>query len=258
MCSGFIATQLPYTEIRSIVAGDEIMKYMGSKRLLAKHILPIILKDRQEGQWYVEPFCGGCNTLSEVTGNRIGADSHYYLIYLWQSVAQLKWLPPQTINNQEYDWIKRNLNSDPALSGYVGFTHTFGSQWMRGWAKNTRGDDYSKQAYNSALKQFPKLRGVIFKHCSYENLKIPEKSIIYCDPPYSGTEKYRKMNFNHGQFWEQAHNWVFDGHKVFVSEYNAPSDWVCVWSKEVNCNVNNKTTDPSKPIEKLFVHRSQI
>ena len=37
------------------------MKYMGSKNRIAKYILPIILKDRKEGQWYVEPFVGGAN-----------------------------------------------------------------------------------------------------------------------------------------------------------------------------------------------------
>lgn len=35
------------------------MKYMGSKSRIAKYILPIILKDRKDGQYYVEPFCGG-------------------------------------------------------------------------------------------------------------------------------------------------------------------------------------------------------
>jgi len=35
------------------------MKYMGSKKRHAKELLPIILKDRQPGQWYVEPFVGG-------------------------------------------------------------------------------------------------------------------------------------------------------------------------------------------------------
>ena len=35
------------------------MKYLGSKNKIAKYILPIILKDRTEGQYYVEPFMGG-------------------------------------------------------------------------------------------------------------------------------------------------------------------------------------------------------
>ena len=51
------------------------MKYMGSKRRVAKEILPIILKDRQLNQWYVEPFVGGGNLIENVSGHCIGADN---------------------------------------------------------------------------------------------------------------------------------------------------------------------------------------
>lgn len=44
------------------------MKYMGSKWRIAKHILPIILEGRNDGQYYVEPFCGGCNMIDKVQG----------------------------------------------------------------------------------------------------------------------------------------------------------------------------------------------
>ena len=43
------------------------MKYMGSKARIAKHILPIILKDRKPNQWYSEPFTGGANLIDKVT-----------------------------------------------------------------------------------------------------------------------------------------------------------------------------------------------
>ena len=32
------------------------MKYSGSKLRLSRHVLPIILADREPGQYYVEPF----------------------------------------------------------------------------------------------------------------------------------------------------------------------------------------------------------
>ena len=35
------------------------MQYLGGKTRIAKEILPIILADRKEGQYFVEPFCGG-------------------------------------------------------------------------------------------------------------------------------------------------------------------------------------------------------
>jgi len=42
------------------------MKYMGSKNRIANEILPIILKDRIENQYYIEPFCGGLGTFDKV------------------------------------------------------------------------------------------------------------------------------------------------------------------------------------------------
>ena len=240
------------------------MQYMGGKSRIAKHILPIILKDRQEGQWYVEPFCGGCNTLSEVTGNRIGADSHYYLMQLWQAVS-LGWLPPEAISLDLYNTlrlhVKKDLPTTNPLYGYVGFQCSFGGKWFGGYVSYESQDRIGRtrkdlMGYLNALKQFPRLKDVIFKHCSYEDLKIPGISIIYCDPPYEGTTGYSKGGFNHDHFWEQCSNWVFDGHKVFVSEYNAPSDWVCVWSKAQKTGFNLGKAKPS--IEKLFAHRSQL
>lgn len=71
------------------------MKYMGSKNRIAKHILPIILQDRKDGQWYVEPFVGGANMIDKVEGNRIGNDIHSYLIALHKAI-QLGWKPPIT------------------------------------------------------------------------------------------------------------------------------------------------------------------
>jgi DNA adenine methylase len=40
-----------------------------------------------------------------------------------------------------------------------------------------------------------------------------------------------------------------EGHKVFVSEYNAPSDFKCVWRQELTNNLNLK-----KAVEKLFTY----
>ena len=44
---------------------------MESKARFHREMLPIILKDRKEEQWYIEPFVGDMNMICEVTGNRI-------------------------------------------------------------------------------------------------------------------------------------------------------------------------------------------
>lgn len=63
------------------------MQYLGGKTRIAKEILPIILADRKEGQYFVEPFCGGCNVTANVSGNRIANDYNEYLIAMFRGAG---------------------------------------------------------------------------------------------------------------------------------------------------------------------------
>ncbi len=231
---------------------------MGGKFRLRKYILPIILKDRKEGQWYVEPFCGGCNTLSEVEGPRIGADLHPYLINLWQHVAK-GWLPPEKLSEDEYNELKARAKQgdvDDPLIGYAGFVMSFGAKWFGGYARdNPKIRDFAGEGYNSALRQFPKLKDVPFFELGYNELLIPNSSIIYCDPPYENTTGYKTGSFNHNGFWDWCREKSSQGHKVFISEYNAPDDFVCIWEKQRKPDLGLGKVSPV--VEKLFVHRWQ-
>ena len=104
------------------------------------------------------------------------------------------------------------------------------------------------------MKQAPTLAGVKFIAAPFDRLKIPPRSLIYCDPPYAGTTDY-KTKFDHSVFWQWCREKVKEGHTVFVSEYNAPADFVCVWSKNITKNLH--TGPGRKTTEKLFVCVSQ-
>jgi len=209
------------------------MKYMGSKARHAKEMLPIILKDRKEGQWYVEPFVGGCNMIDKVDGNRIASDSNEYIAAMWGAMVNDNWIPPDKITEEEYNKIKQNKDNAPKeLVGFTGVAVTFGSTWFGTYARNKRGTNYALEGRANLLKQVQLLKGVVFHSVSYENLNIPPNSIIYCDPPYKGTAKY-KDDFNHDKFYEWCRQKHKEGHKVFVSEYEMPDDFICVWSKQV-------------------------
>ena len=73
-----------------------------------------------------------------------------------------------------------------------------------------------------------------------------------CDPPYQGTTGYKTGAFDHGKFF----NWCRDQAKknvVFVSEYNAPDDFECVWQGEVKTNfASQRKTATHNAVEKLF------
>jgi DNA adenine methylase len=228
------------------------MKYMGSKSRHAKEILPIILADRKQGQWYVEPFVGGANVIDKVDGKRIGADSNEYLIALLVAL-QDGWLPPTEVSVEQYKHIRDNKGDYPKeLVGYVGFPCSYGARFFEGYCRGNKKDgeprDYIMEAWRNVTKQ--ELTGIKFIHSSYLQLDIPADSVIYCDPPYAGTKQYRDK-FNHDQFWQWCRDKVAEGHQVFVSEYNAPYDFICVWEKTVNSSLT-ANTGSKKATEKLF------
>ena len=119
---------------------------MGSKARIAKYILPIILKDRKEGQWYVEPFVGGANMIDKVTGNRIGADVNPYLISILQHCEQQKSHQlADRISEEEYNHVKNNKELYQMHDvAHCGFNATFGAKWFGGYARPRKNTGYDR------------------------------------------------------------------------------------------------------------------
>ena len=225
---------------------------MGSKARIAKHILPIILNDRKDGQWYVEPFVGGANMIDKVDGNRIGSDINSCLISALNLIkTNPKSLPKSSDEyTREMYLIAKDKHELTPLECLAMFAYSFSGKFKGGYAKGRQHEDFQRAARNSAIKQSPLLEGVSLVHSSYSDLDIPPQSIIYCDPPYAGTTKY-KDDFNHDEFWQWCRDKSAEGHHVFISEYNAPDDFECVWQKEIQSGLNTNST--KKGIEKLFL-----
>ena len=233
------------------------MKYMGSKARIAKYILPIILKDRKEGQCYVEPFVGGANMIDKVKGWRIGADSNEHLIYALNLIKETPHsLPKDTTEYTRDMYLAAKDKEDLSpLECLAMFAYSFSGKFKGGYAKGHPREDFQRAARNNAIKQSPNLQGVDLLSCGYSDLDIPKQSIIYCDPPYAGTTKY-KDEFDHDKFWRWCRDMSKLGHQVFISEYNAPDDFECVWSQEVKSSLsaNGKSGGNKKSVEKLFIY----
>lgn len=229
------------------------MRYMGSKNKIAKHLLPILERARGDRYW-VEPFCGGCNLLDKVQGPRIANDSNKYLIALWQEL-QRGYVPPNIVTKEMYREIRLHKNEYPDyLVGFVGFLCSFGGKWFGGYAADSKGNNYAERGSRVMVKQSKKLKDVIFSCGRYENMLIPDNSLIYCDPPYAGTTKYKDA-FDHVAFWKWCDEKVKEGHTVFVSEYNAPQDWKCVLEIE-HKTILDKNSQYVR-IEKLFTKEAK-
>lgn len=230
------------------------MVYVGSKRRVAKHLLPIILAGRRPGQVYVEPFVGGCNMIDKVDGPRIGADANPYLIALWQAIVS-GWVPPtEFLTREQWQEIKENKEKfPPELVGFVGFGCSFGGKWFGGYAFDSAGTNRSAQSSRSCVKQAASLVGVTFVCSSYDQLAIPRNSIVYCDPPYSGDtsrSSYFGKDFDHRTFWEWVRAKTQEGHRVFVSEYAAPEDFQCVAEVPFRTVMDRNRSVPR--VERLF------
>ena len=225
------------------------MQYLGSKKRIAKHILPIILKSRNENQPYIEPFAGGMNMIDKVDGIRIANDNNYYLIELFKALQQ-GWTPPDNITKEEYMDIKDNKdNYPPQLVAFVGFLCSFGGKWFGGYAKNKIGTNYCQSGKKVLLKQIKSLMDVQLLNQSYDQIEYPPESLIYCDPPYYQTTEY-KDKFDSCRFYEWVKTMTNEGHTIYFSEYSAPEEFRLVWSMEVKTNLNRN--QPTKRIENLY------
>lgn len=127
---------------------------MGSKNRHAKQLLSLILKDRKDDQWYVEPFVGGFNMIDKVEGKRIANDSNFYLIELYKAI-QNGWEPPSEISENEYQDIRNKKENYPAyLVGFVGFGCSYSGKWFGGYARGKTSKGEPRNYCNESKKIF--------------------------------------------------------------------------------------------------------
>jgi len=236
---------------------NRYMKYMGSKNRIAKELLAIILKDRLPEQYYVEPMVGGANVIDKVTGNRIGSDKNKYLIALWKGLQenrdQLNTIPKNIYDEARTEFNNStNIKYDDFEIGWIGFMASFNGRFFDGgYNGNYTKRNYTKESIDNISKQLNDIVGIEFIHGDYDQLIIPDNSIIYCDIPYENTKQYStSANFDYSKFWQWCRVMSQSGHSVFISEYVAPSDFQCIWSKSITNSMNTSKT--TKPVEKLF------
>ena len=239
------------------------MVYMGSKSKYTKYIVPILQKeiDKQGANTYIECFVGGANVIDKIKcQNRIGYDRSDTLIALL-NLAEKDFSRVLKDGNRELwdkgkGYVKDGIMPEDMSLADIGAMEFFASfsngGFPRGYAKNTDGRNYFKEAYRNMEAQAPQLKGITFECQNYDELIIPKGAVIYLDPPYAGTKPYGykcqgRMDYTH--FW----NWVREISKdnyVFISEQSAPDDFEPIWTLEVKRTTNKENN--FKATEHLF------
>lgn len=235
------------------------MKYMGSKRKIRKEIIDVMMSYRLNNEPFIDMFCGGCHVVEMVDGIRIANDKNRYLIAMWEGLLEDR-KRPYIIDKELYSRARceynngTNIEFDDFLIGWIGFMGSYNGRFFDGGysGHDVNGRDYISENIRNTESQIHNLRGVMFNSLDYSELMLYKPCIIYCDIPYRDTKQYSiSKDFDYDKFY----SWCFAmrdfGHIVFVSEYNMPDGFECVWSKEVTNSLN--TTKTYKPIEKLYI-----
>lgn len=235
------------------------MKYVGSKNRLSKYIVPIIQKNITDvTKGYLEPFVGGANIIDKVICNKkIGCDINKYLISLLRITRDRPEIIPDTIDEETYYKVRDNKDTyDDWYVGLVGFCSTYGSKWFGGYARGMKNDgitprNMSNEAIRNLKKQSKNLKGIVFKNLSYLDIPEIKNYVIYCDPPYKETTRYKDC-INYNQFYDWCRK-MSKNNIVIVSEYSMPKDFVCIWEHKHRTTL--KIDKHEERIEKLFILR---
>ena len=238
------------------------MKYVGSKNRFSKELAPIIQGYITENTiGYLEPFVGGANMIDKIQcNNKIGCDIHEELIELLKYAQNNYVNLPDTITEEEYYKVKNNKSNYPKwYVGLVGFCATFGSKYFGGYARAYKNDgvtlrDMPNEAIRNLKKQSPNLKNIKFYNCNF--LDLPKDKIkgyvIYCDPPYRNTTKYKTDDFPYEKFYDWCRELSKDN-IVLISEYDMPKDFKCIWVKETKIGLDSNRIKLDSRTEKLFI-----
>ena len=230
------------------------MRYMGSKNRIAKHTLPIMLEhaEKQNLTTWVEPFVGGGNMIDKVPDyfRRKGYDLNPHVIMALRDIRDRAESLPEECSEEYYKSLRGTEAA--SITSWLRFVCAFGGDFEHGFAKDSVGGNYAAIGKRNALKQSPKLQGVSLGNKCYSKIRVAN-AVVYCDPPYQNTSGYKTGAFDHEAFFDWCRVMANDN-LVFVSEYNAPNDFIELWAGECLTNfASNRKTATHRAVEKLFL-----
>lgn len=199
--------------------------------------------------------CGGANMIDKVPDSfeRIGYDLNPHTIAALIAIRDMVGDLPDSVSEEEYKALKDSIPQP--ISSWIRFVCSFGGKFENGYARESGSDDETFCGYGkrNAKKQSPKIQGVVFQCMSYQDVDVTG-ALIYCDSPYQGATGYKTGAFDHDAFFDWCRKMKEKGNVVFVSEYNAPNDFTCVWQGEVKTNfASSRSGATHNAVEKLFL-----
>ena len=90
----------------------------------------------------------------------------------------------------------------------------------------------------------------------YQDVPIHENSVIYCDIPYKGTNRYagKGADFDHDRFYEWA---LQQTQPIFISSYDMPKEDFKVIAEWSRIDTLSATNNSLRVTERIFIPRTQ-
>jgi DNA adenine methylase len=234
------------------------MAYLGGKSKSADHIITILNSSEFDGMDYIEPFCGYCHILRRIANKSsyTASDNNDLLITLLTHNQQKRDDHPH-ITPDEYSILRRNPHKSKLRAAYAAFCYSYNGKYFGGYVHKYKNRNYAdeRKKYYNLLHDNSTFKKTKFSFTDYSIYKNVKNKVIYCDPPYQSTTEYHTL-FNSNKFWDDMRK-LSKNNYVFISEYSAPSDFVCITSKEKYNSLSGRGAT-RKRIEKLFIHSSKI
>lgn len=211
------------------------MRYVGGKSRTAAAISREILSrvDADRRSVYIEPFMGGGAVFERLAPSfrlAFGGDTSPDLVMMWDAVVHDDWEPPEVVTETDYQVLRFSPAS--AMRGFVGFGGSFGGKFFGGYARggvNSYGEprNHQGESARAVARIGERLRKAdtvtYFENIDYRVWVPAQGDVVYCDPPYAGTQGYAVGAFDSAEFWRWAISWAVGGAHVFVSEFSAPA-----------------------------------
>ena len=234
------------------------MAYLGGKSKSAEHIIDVLNDPVFNDYDYIEPFCGYCHILRRVINKKsyTASDNNNLLITLLKHNQKVKGEHPE-ITPEEYDKLRKNPKSNLLRAAYAAFCYSYNGKYFGGFVEKygTRNYPAERKRYYDLLHDNKTFHDTKFKFTDYLTYHSEKGKLIYCDPPYDSTTEYHS-SFNSESFWKEIRS-LSRNNYVFVSEYKAPDDFICLAQKTKRTSLSG-TGATRKREEKLFVHKSKL
>jgi DNA adenine methylase len=234
------------------------MHYHGGKAVLSKYLAPFIndrLNRLQSGyKCYIESFLGGCNFVDKIQFDfAVLNDINLSLINMYRAL-QKDWIPPTDLSEDQYYFLRDQKDPERPETAFASFGCSFGGKEWGGYA---RGVDNKGKARNYAMhahKKLMRLKDVIqnkkIKFICEDYLSVIDSanySVIYCDPPYENTLKYKTGSFDNNKFLNDLEKNKRDNY-ILLSEFSNPRNYNVIYKREraINMKLTKNATQERK------------